>query len=155
MQQEDAILAPYLPYGYKKIMIGKDHTLEIIPEEAAVVRQIFEWYISGITLLNVARKLNEMGVKSQTGGKWTKSTLRGLIVNEHYLGFVLYNTRVNTVCIENGERIVRSLKQDPDKIIKAKGLHEAIIDQATWDAARAVCFVPRNTSLSTLCCLVC
>jgi DNA invertase Pin-like site-specific DNA recombinase len=133
------------PYGYKKIMIGKDHTLEIIPEEAAVVRQIFEWYISGITLLNVARKLNEMGVKSQTGGKWTKSTLRGLIVNEHYLGFVLYNTRVNTVCIENGERIVRSLKQDEDKIIKAKGLHEAIIDQATWDAARAVCpFVPRN-----------
>lgn len=133
------------PYGYKKIMIGKDHTLEIIPEETAVVRQIFEWYIGGITLLNISRKLNEMGVKSQTGGPWTKSTLRGLITNEHYLGFVLYNTRVNTVCVENGERIVRSLKQDEDKIVKAKGLHEAIIDQATWDAARAVCpSVPRN-----------
>lgn len=133
------------PYGYKKIKIGKDHTLEIIEEEAAIVRQVFDWYIQGITLLNVARKLNDMGIKSQTGGEWTKSTLRGLIANEHYIGNVLYNTRVNTVCVENGERIVRSLKQDDDKIIRAKGLHQPIIDQATWDAARNVCpFVPRN-----------
>ncbi len=126
------------PYGYKKVMIGKNHTLEIIPEEAAVVRQVFEWYIGGITLLNISRKLNEMGVKSQTGGPWTKNTLRGMIVNEHYLGYVFYSTRVNTVCIENGERKVRSMKQDEDKIVKAQGLHEPIIDQATWDAARNV-----------------
>lgn len=133
------------PYGYKKVMIGKNHTLEIIPEEAAVVRQVFEWYIGGITLLNISRKLNEMGVKSQTGGPWTKNTLRGMIVNEHYLGYVFYNTRVNTVCIENGERKVRSMKQDEDKIVKAQGLHEPIIDQATWDAARNVCpSVPRT-----------
>lgn len=133
------------PYGYRKIMIGKDHTLEIIEEEAAVVRQVFEWYIGGITLLNIARSLNDMGVKSQTGGPWTKSSLRGLIANEHYLGYVLYNTRVNTVCVENGERIVRSLKQADDKIVRAKGLHAPIIDQATWDAARNVCpSVPRT-----------
>ena len=133
------------PYGYRKVTIGKDHTLEIVEDEAAIVRQVFDWYIQGITLLNISRKLNEMGVKSQTGGEWTKSSLRGVINNEHYLGYVLYSKRVETVCVENGERIVRSLSQPEDKIIKAKGLHQPIIDQATWDAARNVCpSVPRT-----------
>ena len=133
------------PYGYKKVTIGKNHTLEIVEEEAAVVRQVFDWYIEGVTLLNISRKLNEMGVKAQTGGKWTKNTLRGMIANLHYLGYVVYSKRVDTVCVENGERVVRSLSQPEDKIIKAKGLHEAIIDQATWDAARSVCpAVPRT-----------
>ena len=133
------------PYGYKKITIGKNHTLEIVEEEAAIVRHVFEWYIGGITLLNIARKLNEMGVKSQTGGQWTKNTLRGMIHNEHYLGYVLFNKRVETVVVENGERIVRSFAQPEDKIVKSRGLHEPIIDQATWDAARNVCpSVPRT-----------
>lgn len=133
------------PYGYKKITIGKNHTLEIVEEEAAVVRQVFEWYIGGLTLLNISRKLNEMGVKSQTGGEWTKNTLRGMINNVHYLGYVVYSKRVETVCVENGERVVRSLSQPEDKIIKAQGLHPAIIDRATWDAARSVSpSVPRT-----------
>ena len=133
------------PYGYKKVTIGKNHTLEIVEEEAAIVRQVFDWYIEGITLLNISRKLNEMGIKSQTGSKWTKSSLSGLIKNEHYLGYILYSKRVETVCVENGERVVRSLSQSEDKIIKAKGLHPAIIDQATWDAARNVSpSVPRT-----------
>lgn len=139
------------PYGYKKIMIGKNHTLEIVEEEAAVVRQVFDWYIEGVTLLNIARRLNEMGVKSQTGGQWTKSSLRGMINNEHYLGYVLYNKRVETVCVENGERIVRSLQQPEEKVVKARGLHDAIIDQTTWDAARNVSpYVPRNKNLFPL-----
>lgn len=144
-------IASIPPYGYKKITIGKDHTLEIIPEEAAIVRQVFDWYIGGMTLLNISRKLNEMGVKSQTGGQWTKNTLRGMIANEHYLGYVIFNKRINTVCVENGERIVRSLLAPEDQVIRAKGLHEAIIDQATWDAARNVTpYVPRTKAIYPL-----
>ncbi len=139
------------PYGYRKVTIGKDHTLEIVEEEATIVRQVFDWYIEGITLLNISRKLNEMGVKSQTGGKWTKNTLRGMIVNEHYLGYILFSKRIETVCVENGERITRSLSAPEDKIIKAKGLHPAIIDQATWDAARSVSpSVPRTKRIFPL-----
>ena len=144
-------IASIPPYGYKKVTIGKDHTLEIIPEEAAVVRQVFDWYIGGMTLLNISRKLNEMGVRSQTGKGWTKSTLRGMIANEHYLGYVTFNKRINTVCVENGERIVRNLLAPEDQVIRTKGLHEAIIDQATWDAARNVTpYVPRTKNIFPL-----
>ncbi len=133
----------YAPYGYKKIKVGKDHTLEIIEEEAEVVRLVFDLYTKeGLTPYRVAQRLNKMGVTPPRGEKWVKDTIRVIIRNKHYIGMVVFNKIKQTTVIENGEKIVKRLAQPEEEVIVAKGLHSAIIDMDTWEAAQKL--VARN-----------
>jgi site-specific DNA recombinase len=56
--------------------------------EAAIVRQMFAWYLEqGATLGGVARKLVEAGVLTPTGKiSWSRSTIRGILKNPSYVG---------------------------------------------------------------------
>ena len=127
----------YAPYGYKKIKVGKDNTLEIIPEEAEIVRFVFDQYIKeGLTPGGIAKKLNEMGVQAPRGNKWVKDTIRHMIRNQHYTGRIVFNKIKNTVMVEEGQRIVKRITQEPEDIIVVPGMHEAIIDDDTWEAAK-------------------
>lgn len=135
----------YAPYGYKKIKIGKDHTLEIIEDEAEIVRLIFDMYIKeGLTPGRIAQRLNEMGVEAPRGKQWVKDTIRVIVRNRHYIGKVVFNKIKQTTVIENGEKKVKRLAQDPDEVIVAEGKHQAIIDMETWEAAQKL--VARNPS---------
>ena len=58
-------------FGYK--LNGR--TLEIIPEQAKIVKRIFEMYINGLGVMAIAKALNEEGIKSTMGGKWTLKSL--------------------------------------------------------------------------------
>lgn len=128
------------PYGYKKVTIGKDHTLEIVEEEALIVRHIFHLYTKErVTTGLIARRLNEMGVPAPKGGKWVKCTIRQILQNRHYIGKVIFNTTKRTTVIENGEKITRRYKQyDNEDVVVAEGKHPAIIDLETWKAAREI-----------------
>lgn len=133
----------YAPYGYKKIKVGKDNTLEIIEDQADVVRLIFDLYINeGLTPGFIAKRLNEMGVTPPRGKLWVKDTIRVILRNQHYLGRVVFNKIKQTTVIENGERVVKRLAQEEEDIIVAEGKHEAIIDMATWEAAQKL--IARN-----------
>ena len=127
----------YAPYGYKKVKIGKDNILEILPEEAEIVRFIFDQYINeGLPPGSIAKKLNDMGVPARRGDKWPKDTVRHILRNEHYTGRIVFNKIKKTVFVEDGQKVVKRLTQDPEDIIVVPGLHEAIIDEATWEAAK-------------------
>lgn len=133
----------YAPYGYKKIKVGKDHTLEIIEEEAEIVRLIFDLYTKeGLTPGRIANKLNQMGAKAPRGEQWVKDTIRAIVRNRHYIGLVVFNRIKETTVIENGEKVVKRLAQPEEEIIIAKGLHPAIIDMDTWEVAQKL--VARN-----------
>ena len=72
------------PYGYK---VGSRRRLELIPEEAVVVRYIFRLYLQehlGIRL--IARRLNEEGLKTRRGGNWSMVSIRDILRNRAYLG---------------------------------------------------------------------
>lgn len=127
------------PYGYNKTKIGKDHSLEINEDEAEVVRLIFKMYTKeGQTPGAIIRRLNEMGVKAPRGEKWVKDTIRAILRNEHYIGNVVFNRVKKTTLIENGERVVKRITQPTEEVIVAEGKHPAIIDEETWEAARAL-----------------
>lgn len=133
----------YPPYGYKKVKIGKDHTLEIIEEEAEVVRLVFNLYTKeGLTPYRIAQRLNKLGVKAPRGEQWVKDTIRVIVRNKHYIGLVVFNRIKETTVIENGEKVVKRLAQPEEEVIVAKGLHTAIIDTDTWEAAQEL--VARN-----------
>ena len=72
------------PYGYK---VGARRRLELVPEEAVVVRYIYRLYLQenlGIRL--IARRLNEEGLKTRRGGNWSMVSIRDILRNRAYLG---------------------------------------------------------------------
>jgi site-specific DNA recombinase len=62
--------------------------LRIEDYEAAIVRQMFAWYLErGVTLGTIARRLMEAGVLTPTGkSTWSRSTIRGIFKNPAYVG---------------------------------------------------------------------
>lgn len=130
------------PYGYNKIVIGKDHTLEP-NENADIVRLVFQLYTKeGLTPYQIAVKLNEMGIESPRGGQWVKDTVRGMLRNAHYAGYVTFNKIKTTPVLENGEIVTKRLAQPEDEVLICEGKHQAIIDRETWEAAKEL--VARN-----------
>ena len=69
-----------LSYGYKiKIENGREvrGDREIVPEEAEVIREIFQLFADGHTLGSIVHFLNSSNIPSPSGGSWTKNSLSG------------------------------------------------------------------------------
>ena len=114
------------PYGYNKVKIGKNHTLEP-NENADIVRLIFEWYVNeNLTFYQIACRLNEMNIPAPKGKQWPKDTIRHILKNEHYDGKVYYGKIKETTLIENGELVTKSIAQKD--YILVEGIHPAIVD---------------------------
>ncbi|NOZ58196.1 MAG: recombinase family protein [Euryarchaeota archaeon] len=105
---------PYLgfahPYGYSY----SGGRLEVVEEEARVVRQIFREYIGGRTLEEICAELNRRRVPTKKGGKWAKYTISRILKNPIYAGYLEWNG-----------------------IIK-KNNHRAIIDKETFNRAQEI-----------------
>lgn len=68
----------------------KDGQLTIIPEEAEIVRMIFDDYLSGMGRLAIAKKLNEMSIPTVRGtGEWREGSIFRILHNEKYTGDML------------------------------------------------------------------
>lgn len=72
------------PYGYR---VGPRHRLELVPDEAIVVRYIFRLYLQeGMGIRRIAGQLNSEGVPTRRGGRWSMVSVRDLLRNRVYLG---------------------------------------------------------------------
>ena len=76
------------PYGYKiyKLVGEKGNSLQIVPEEAEVVRMIYGWYIAGDGYNTIAHRLNDMHIPCKTGHHWVQHSVNAILNNEVYLG---------------------------------------------------------------------
>lgn len=128
------------PYGYDKIQIKEGRrrcfTLQPNPEQAPIVRLIFEMYRDGFGSHKIARTLNEMGVPSASGGRWSPESLNKMRTNEHYIGMVFWNHRKAVKTIENGEVVTR--RPVSGEYLLFPGKHEPIIDRELWDAVQEI-----------------
>lgn len=80
--------ATYIPrtasYGYR---MRKDGELEIVPEEAEVVRRIFDSFLSGMGKCKIADMLNEQQVPKRLEFPiWHTSTIDHILKNRRYMG---------------------------------------------------------------------
>ena len=137
--QNGNFIGQHPPYGYNKVQIKEDkrkcYTLEPHPENAAVVKLIFELYREGNGMTRIADKLDSMGIPAPSGNKWTPNSIPRILKNEHYLGMVVWNKRPTTRKIQDGEVIIsRPLAEE---YLVYEGKHEAIIDQELWDEVQA------------------
>jgi site-specific DNA recombinase len=81
------------PYGYK---VGMRRRLELVPDEAVVVRYIFRLYLhEGLGIRLIARRLNEESYRTRRGGNWSMVSIRDILRNRVYLGtYARFGVRV-------------------------------------------------------------
>ena len=81
---------PNLVFGYDKT-VGDYFNLAINPEEAAVVRQIYQWYIDGgYGAHKIAQMLNQQQrIKTKRGCDWNQTGIMGILTNPLYTGKII------------------------------------------------------------------
>lgn len=139
--QQGNFIGQKAPYGYEKdvIMEGKKkcHTLKIVESEAEVVRMIFDMYVNeDMGRVNIAHRLNELGIPTRTGALWTQDTLKTMLENDHYRGKVRWNWRKTITVVEDGEVKQVRPKTKVGEYLVYDGKHQAIISEELFQAAR-------------------
>ena len=117
--------------GYKR---NRNGVLEIIPEEAEIVRMIFSDYLSGMGKNAIANKLHEMGVPTKGGGIWTAWSIRRILRNEKYCGDILFQKsfRENHITkrkIENKGQLPQYYAEEAHEPIISKEVFLAVQEQ--------------------------
>lgn len=105
------------PFGYDL----KDKQLVINKEQAQIIHDVFIKYVSGWGQKQIACWLNELGVKTNRGGKIENRTVEYWLNNPVYHGYVRWTPTGRT----------RRNYHNPDSLI-TKGSHEPIIDDELW-----------------------
>lgn len=133
------------PYGYRKSADGR---MEPDPETADVVRLIFQLSADGVNAAEIARELFRRGIPtpgeykaahgnhthdiSRTQGIWCSSTVLRMLEDERYIGTYVIGKRA---VLEVGGN--RSRLKDRDNWYIIPDHHPAIVDQATFEQAKA------------------
>lgn len=108
---------------------------EINPEEAAVVRRIFGWYVEGMPLLAITKRLSAEGVPTPTGTeRWVRGTIHRMLDNPAYKGEV-YRGRSRYEVVKGRRTLVR--QPESEWVRLPDGAIPPLVSTETWDAAHA------------------
>ena len=115
------------PFGYMLTPPASDGSRQMVPEpsEAPLVCEIYQRFIAGEGLFPIAKWLNSLGAKTHRGGAMENRTVEYILRNP------IYNGKIRWTPTGRARRDF----DNPDTIV-ADGDHEAIIDDATWEAAQ-------------------
>ena len=117
-------------YAYRKDADGK---LQVIPEQAEVVREIYKRYESGASLRNLKDWLEENQIKTVLGTEeWSVSAIKGILTNEKYCGDVLLQKTFCTDVIS--KKIVKNVGQMAQYYMPDH--HEAIVSREQYNAVK-------------------
>ena len=121
------------PYGYKRVKVkdGKKMcpTLEEVPEEADVVRLIFNLYAKGYGRQAICNKLDEMKIKPPRTQYWKEATLKDILQNVHYIGKVRWNWRKTVTIVEQSEFVKTRPMSKVGEYLVYNGKHKAIVSE--------------------------
>lgn len=149
-RQQGKFIGSFSTYGYLKD--PEDYHKLIIDEEAApVVRMIFDKFISGMSIMGIAKELNSMGIPNpstykklkgfnyrhpvgeKNDGMWPDSSVRRVLTNEMYIGNMVQGK--NTTVSYKIHQCRAIPKED---WIRVMGTHEPIIDLETFQKAQSL-----------------
>ncbi len=136
-------------YGYKVIRKLCDNGTvtkgdrEIDDEQANIIRRIFDEFIAGHSARQIATHLNADEIPGPTGGLWNASSINGsrqrkngILNNELYLGWIVYNRQRSVKDPETGKRKFRVNPES--EWIRTEVPHLRIIDTDTWEHAQKI-----------------
>ena len=131
MKEGKAIINYKHLYGYRK---GADGRPEIIPEQAEIVRKIYDLFLSGTPIRGILEYLNANKIPNISGeSQWAKNAVNSILTNEKYCGDVLLQKTYIDDCIN--KKVKKNTGQLPMYLVQNH--HEGIISRETFDAAQA------------------
>ena len=136
--REGNYIGSIAPYGYKKTQLpDKSFTLEPEPQEAEIVKLIFDLYIEQhMGASKIATYLNSIGAAPRKSEAWDASSVRPIVSNPVYCGFVRWNTRPIIKAYANGKYINTRPRSAKGEVHKGK--HEPIISEEMWNKANDI-----------------
>lgn len=127
------------PYGYKKVKDGKNFTLEIIPDEAEIVKRIFDMFVNErLGSAQICNILNGEGKRTLNGQFWKPDRIREMLHNPIYIGKLRWNYRKTKKIYEDGKIRESSPRNLGEDVIIADGKHPHIIDEEIFSQAQGL-----------------
>ena len=126
-------------YGYR---MTKDNELVIVPEEAEVVKRIYQMYINGHGGMAIAKALNADGLRTILGNEWSDKSVLGIIDNEKFMG----DTIMGKTVVVNGEKHDNS-DGSFGKRYYMENTHEGIVSKEIWYKAQEIRKQRKNLKL--------
>ena len=119
------------PYGYRLV---NRRELEIVPEEAEIIRWVFDAYLGGQSAKDIANELIRRGVRDRKGNvHWTTREIYYWLSNEKYVGDTLCQKTYKT-----GFPFVQKINRGEVDQFYVEGTHPAIVSQEVYDKAQAL-----------------
>ena len=115
--------------GYKR---NRNGVLEIIPEEAEIVKLIFNSYLSGMGKQAIANMLNEMHIPTKFENKWSGDAIKRIITNEKYCGELMLQKFYS----ENHLTKRKMVNTGKLRKFHVEEVHEPIIEKTVFDAVQ-------------------
>lgn len=147
-QRNGEFIGAFPPYGYLKSPEDK-HKLVIDPQTAPIVKEIFDWKLEGLGMIQIARRLNERGIPcpavyhvlcghkkkmpTGTGAIWQGQIIKLMTGNPVYAGHMAQGKTKKS--LSDGQPTTVISKED---WIVVRNTHEAIVDQDTFDKVQAL-----------------
>ncbi|MEI7831635.1 MAG: recombinase family protein [bacterium] len=117
-------------FGYRMADVNiasemeKKGKLIIVPEEAAIVKSIFQQYAEGKGLKRIATQLNKAGYSTKGGNLFTPQQVRLILINPIYAGTIRFRTH---------DRFVHEQEE-----ILVTDAHEAIVNMEQWEKVQGL-----------------
>ncbi len=111
-------------YGYR----WRGNTLVPVANESAIVKEIYEQYLRGLTMIGIANQLNEEGKKTREGKPWTDAHIRRILKNITYTGNLLLQKQYRSDSFP--KRTIINRGEKPMFLIENN--HQGIIEESCW-----------------------
>jgi len=123
----------HAPIGYRREPIQEGGALRyrIVPDEvyAETIRRVFEAYVNGVTGPKIAAQLNEEGVRTSNGKRWSAKRLYDILRNCAYCGDIIVGAR----CVDaSGRR-----RQGPNPIL-VQDVHEPLVTRSVFEQVQSI-----------------
>ena len=91
----------HMPIGYRMI----DGIITIKNDKAELVRRVFEYYVSGISMLQIAKKFTDMDVLNANGKPfWNHGSIGKILSNVKYMGDEFYPAIITEELFEKAKQ---------------------------------------------------
>lgn len=119
--------------GYE---LGANKQWVIVPEQAEIIRYIFDRFVKGQTANKIALELNQMEKFTVNGKKWSASSILIVLRNEKYVGDIEMQKTITKDFLTHRSSINKG--EAPRYYVKNH--HVGIIDRVTWDKVQTMLF---------------
>ena len=150
-------IGSFASYGYMKDP-DDHHHLIVDPVAAEVVKNIFDWFLQGMSIIGIAKRLNHMGIPNPSAYKrqcglnykhpagqldsaWPDSSVKRVLKNRLYVGDMVQNKNRT-----KSYKVQISVAVPEENWVIVPNMHEAIIDREKFETVQQLLMRDTRTS---------